>query len=314
MTLHNPFLLSVSLALACGFAAVSCGGSSNGGGGAGGSGGGSGSGDCTSVDTAICNKLQQCAPIALKVAYGDMSTCIQRLGLACTATTTAPGVTDTPAEFAACANDYAALSCSDMLNNVEPSSCKIKGSRADGEPCGSDEQCQSAFCKTNGSNCGACGEPAAAGDPCTKNADCASGLVCATGVCKTPVDAGGQCTDKSDCASGLTCKSGTCALPGGAGAPCSVTAQDCDTTAGLFCSTNAVCTSVGTASAGQACGVINGTYVVCTGGGYCKGGLQGTCEAPAANGAACSPTGPTCLSPAQCLNSTCELPNPASCG
>ena len=97
--------------------------------------------------------------------------------------------------------------------------------------------------------------------------------------------------------------------------------NSCDTLAGLYCSTGAtpVCTALGLPKAGEPCGLVNGALAVCAGGGHCSlniGTGMGTCEAAAADGAACDDTnGPTCLSPAVCgaTSKVCTLPNPANC-
>jgi hypothetical protein len=94
--------------------------------------------------------------------------------------------------------------------------------------------------------------------------------------------------------------------------------KDCDNTQGLYCDpATRLCKLVTFASPGGSCGVVNGAFVACSGGGRCKtagASLMGTCLAPAADGAACDTTaGPDCLPPAQCVGSVCKLPNAASC-
>jgi hypothetical protein len=71
-------------------------------------------------------------------------------------------------------------------------------------------------------------------------------------------------------------------------------------------------------SAGQPCGIVNNTtYTACAAGGLCKGasGLTaGTCQATAADGAACDDTaGPPCLSPAVCSGGVCKISDPGTC-
>ena len=40
---------------------------------------------CMQVATALCNTLDSCAPVALKVLYGDKSICVTRAALSCPA-------------------------------------------------------------------------------------------------------------------------------------------------------------------------------------------------------------------------------------
>lgn len=206
-----------------------------------------------------------------------------------------------------------------MFGNEPPPECDIEGSRADGETCGTDSQCQSRNCKVAvDTTCGTCAPRAAAGGSCTENDDCETGLICSADVCATPVALGGACTSSQQCAGFDVCKNGTCAAPAGAGQACDPQAADCDLLAGLFCDpASSTCKLIQIAAAGEACGFVDGTAVGCGAGGECvpPSSAQGTCAAPAGDGESCNAvSGPKCLEPAECVSGTCQLPNPTSCG
>ncbi len=304
-------LALASLIFACALILTSaCGGSSSGNGG--------GSGDCTSVATAVCNKIETCSQLLMKLSYGDVQTCVTRVSMSCTAGTSAPGASVSSSQFAACANAFSGADCKTLIGaNFSPAACTIAGSLADGKPCGSSDQCQSAYCSVSSGLCGSCGTRAAAGKACASSAECASGLICNSGsVCAQPVAAGGSCSDVRDCAAGLSCPSGKCAQPLAAGQSC--TGGDCDQSAGVFCNVQTnVCQTIQIADAGQPCGIVNGTYVGCSASGHCslpQGQTQGTCQAHAADGAKCDNiNGPTCLAPAVCMNGNCVVSDPTSC-
>jgi hypothetical protein len=295
---------------------------------AGGCGGGSTSAakgaDCTSLATTICNSAETCSPFYVSVNYGDVATCTARFALACKADASAPGAKVTSAEYAACGRGYAGFDCTDLIaalgGTLAPPGCLARGSRADGQPCGESTQCQSGHCQPNSVTCGTCEEPQPVDAACGIVADCQAGLTCSSydQKCAEPQKAGGTCQVSTDCASGLICTSaGTCGKPDEAGDKCAGLG-DCDGTKGLVCGAQQTCVPTKIAKAGEACGIVNGSLVVCDGGGFCavaQGKTAGTCVAPAADGAACDTThGPPCLPPADCINGTCSMPNTSSCG
>ena len=307
------FLIVGSLVSLCALALTSAcsSGSSSGG-------NGSGTGDCNSVATTACNKLEQCSPLTVKLSYGDVQTCVTRIAMSCSAATTAPGASLTSAEFGACAKAFSQVDCKELVGgSFAPAACTIKGSLANGKACGSADQCQSGYCGVSTGICGTCAAVGAAGAKCTSSDGCEAGLACTSkGVCATPAAAGGSCTDGRDCAAGLACSSGTCAQPVAAGGTCA--GGDCDHLAAAFCNPQTkVCETVQAADDGQPCGLVNGAFVTCSAAGHCtipQGQSQGTCQAHAADGATCDNTnGPGCLAPAICLNGKCTLPDPSSC-
>lgn len=146
-------------------------------------------------------------------------------------------------------------------------------------------------------------------EACTRESDCAAGLVCAGGVCKTArVSAGGACTKTGECAAGLVCVDGECAEAGasmceadadcpslatcrlsygnrcverrGLGEACSST-NECPE--GAYCDfTTSICTPG--AGMGASC-----SAAICAPGLFCRSDLGNTCQGPSALGEPCYP-------------------------
>ncbi len=106
------------------------------------------------------------------------------------------------------------------------------------------------------------------------------------------------------------------------------TAANCNNELGFFCS-KGLCTQLATATGTAACGpTATDQYTVCVNGGACANATTaatGTCQPPAADGAACDiVNGPPCLEPARCVfttsdagvggpSGTCQLAAPNAC-
>jgi hypothetical protein len=231
----------------------------------------------------------------------------------------APSSSASPDKLESCANAVTGASCDTLYTHDTPSACKSDpGKLMNGAACGDDAQCTSTYCKkASGQVCGVCGMRASAGGACSVEADCDYKLTCANMLCVAFGAAGATCDSGHPCAPPNVCRAGTCATGATAGQACDPAGKECDPTQPLYCpATSRVCTTVTFVGGGQACGLVNGGYVGCSGGARCKlgAGFMGTCLAPAADGAACDTTnGPDCLAPAQCVGSVCKLPNPASC-
>ncbi len=280
---------------------------------------------CGDAATALCNRAQTCASFLVQTAFGDAATCITREKATCHSQINAAGTGATSAKLEACAQALAAESCDDLLTNNLPVACQIAGTLAAGSACGDDAQCATAHCKKTSGTCGVCSAFAKAGEPCPAAAtsDCAPGLVCqntGTGqdTCVPPGAAGAPCSSTQVCESSLAClmngATGTCAAPLGAGAACDPQSQNCDFRQGLFCSATSVCAQIQVAASGGACGVSGASFAICGSNGKCSNATGGTCQAAAADGAACdAANGPNCLSPAVCVNGSCQLPDPAGC-
>jgi hypothetical protein len=105
--------------------------------------------------------------------------------------------------------------------------------------------------------------------------------------------------------------------------PKAATAPDCDRHHGLVCD-NATkkCVAMTFATAGQACGSVNGNFVPCAGAGFCAiatGQKAGMCVGAAADGAACDTSaGPMCMYRSQCVIAsgtagTCQFASASLC-
>lgn len=279
---------------------------------------------CTDFATAVCGRLQACAPFGVQVIYGDQATCVQRTALACSPSLGASGSQITAAQMDACAQAIGAETCDQAFNNAQPAACNVPGTLANGAACGSDAQCQSGHCEitTFGTVCGTCAQRAAAGGSCGVDADCAAGLVCAPsssgmgGTCAIPGASGASCSPTQPCLRTLTCLNGKCQTPLAAGTTCT-SATDCNGGQGLYCDPQSkTCKQEQTATAGQPCLDVNGTLTVCTASAACIAmdrGLEGTCHATAMDGNPCGP-GIDCVPPAICSkDAKCVLPDPSSC-
>lgn len=279
---------------------------------------------CNDFATAVCGRLQACAPFGIQTLYGDQATCVQRTALACSPSLGASGSQITAAQMDACAQAIGAETCDQALDNAQPAACNLPGMLASGAACGSDAQCQSGHCKIAmpGTVCGTCAPRAAAGGSCGVDLDCAAGLVCAPsgsgkgGTCATPGAAGASCSATQPCLRTLTCLNGTCQTPLSAGATCT-SPTDCNGGQGLYCDPQSkTCKQQQTATAGQPCLDVNGTLTACTANAFCldaDGGPEGTCHPTAADGNPCG-FGINCVPPAICSsNAKCQLPDPSSC-
>ncbi len=328
-----------TFALAAAF--VACGGSSQsssgGTGGGGGSAGTAAETACAALSKARCSKHDGCTNgVYVKNNFTDEAACESRESLTCLAALQAPGTKVDAAHDQACATAIDGEGCPDLLGPTPPDACvPPAGTRANGQPCAFNGQCQSTYCAVpEGAACGACAAEPAAGDSCALTGSCGRGLICSSDkVCQVPATAGQACHKDHDCAVGLGCVGDTKATPGKCmaagetvGASCDATVgPPCDRTLGLYCSpTSHTCASVGFAAAGQACGNVQGSEVICLAGASCQPSPTakgGTCVAPAADGAACAVGGePHCLAPARCVASadggstgTCQVPSASGC-
>lgn len=105
-------------------------------------------------------------------------------------------------------------------------------------------------------------------------------------------------------------------MPVAAGLSCTRGMFDpCDGDQGYFCDGNTLkCTAYGIAGSGQACGIVNQGFTVCSAEGICSNPAGGTCQAAAADGAFCDDTnGPGCQIPSSCVNSLCVAFDSSTC-
>jgi len=281
---------------------------------------------CASFADSLCNKFKGCFPELFPSAYTDVANCVARQKLSCKNIVGGKGTAITSSDITTCGNGISNASCDKLYNsdNTPLDGCKPKaGSLGAGTACQDDSQCSTQYCKFGTSSCGACGNRVAAGSKCESTNDCEFGLVCGgNGTCVKPGAAGDSCSNDKPCGGKLVCKtatagstSGTCTAPAGTGESC--TGNDCDGSKALFCAESGQCQSAKFAAPGEACGIVSGTFVGCSGpGAVCVragNAASGTCKAGAKDGEACDTTkGPFCQAPARCVSSVCTLPT--SCG
>lgn len=277
---------------------------------------------CTQLATALCNKLNECVPFFVNAFIGDQTTCLERYKKSCAPTFTATGSSATPAQTAQCAAAAKTMTCDDALSRKLPEACRTTpGTLDDGAPCGVDSQCKNKLCRTTkGAACGACSKTGGSGSACQRDEECDYELSCVQGKCIAKGKAGASCTITDECLGTLGCSDGVCATPLAAGAACTIKKDQnpCSFAQGQYCHPrDKVCAQVGTAAAGGQCELSAEQITICSAGATCSisGGAvgQGTCQAPAADGATCSDTGPSCLAPARCVNGVCTISDPAAC-
>jgi hypothetical protein len=278
--------------------------------------------------TALCAKLDQCAPFLLKATYGDATKCADRLTTVCTAQSLSSGSGMTEANILACEASLATATCDDVFANNLPA-CAFHGTLADGATCGDGSQCASGFCSHGGNLCGVCAAKGAAGAACASgsNDECQTGLVCTSGkICAQPAAVGAACDDTTKpCLIGSFCTiAKTCALTVAVGQSCPGAYLNVGD--GTIC-LGQTSAQIGTASAGQPCGLApsNGApATLCAPGGVpactlLSGGIQlfglptkGICAAPIDNGYTCTATD-ICQPGALCIAGTCQIPSGRYC-
>jgi hypothetical protein len=266
-----------------------------------------------------CDRLFACDPFTIKSVFGDAATCSARLGLLCADTMMAPGSTVTPQQEMACTQALRTASCSDLANrNV--AACDFKGTRPVGGICVADSQCMSGLCIVQqGQMCGACQAIQPMGGSCLDTSQCAPNLVCnsdgtVAGMCVKPGAMAAPCSDVQPCAYGLFCNIGACAPVLGMGATCDPNNDGCDGSKELYCNPGAMpkCTAAAYATAGMPCGLVNAAYTFCRNGSDCLPPpnvpmpTQGTCSPVIGDGMACNARS-SCLLPAQCIGTTCQI-------
>jgi len=301
---------------------------------------------CGDFAKARCAKIDSCGNgHGVVVKYGDEATCESRLKVQCLLGLAAPSTGATAASRETCAQALTAEDCPTFLGTDAPDPCAPPaGTLAAGTACGSSAQCQSSYCAIPvGTACGTCAAPPTAGASCATTNECgtSAGLVClrATTTCVAAGAANATCDVTHPCAAEYECVktldsdggadggesiSGTCQLGGTAvGTKCrgsNVVDPRCERSVYLTCDGMAkTCAQDNFASAGSACGDLDGGVTDCTAGSSCE---TGTCLAPAAEGASCdTANGPSCLSPARCIGTVgdggtvgiCTLVDPSTC-
>ncbi len=299
------------------------GGSSGTGGGSSGTGGGSGTVDADAVCTAwadkMCNKLESCSSFMVRGLYGDLATCKARAKVGCVPWFGAPGSAVTAAGTERCGDAFAAMSCDDVENNVNPIECRVFGSFANGATCGDSAQCQSGHCSITQGLCGTCKTRQQAGGFCDIDSNCERGLICNGGICFAPGGTGAPCNMAQPCKNTHACVNGQCQrYPTVFDAPCDVNVG-CDNFLGLWCNfQTARCDYLQLVASGT-CGYNGNTFTLCSRAADCsipQGQMLGQCVSPANDGQTCTTAAPgafSCFSPGQCISGRCTLPSATFC-
>jgi hypothetical protein len=272
---------------------------------------------CGALADAFCGQLGTCAPALLQLIYGDAPTCADRQRLDCAGTTSAPGTTRVTADVTACASGLRDAACDGFFAALE--GCTVSpGTFADKAACGVDAQCASTHCKRDSGGCGTCAPTVAAGDSCADDPGaCVPGTICdSRKLCAVRTPKGGSCAKGEICETPFVCDGATCGDGSAPGAACGEHLGPCNPLLGRCDPTTSKCVELGFALAGEACGLVGGKAVFCSGLGTCNiasGATKGTCSASAADGDSCGQSGPSCMPPASCVGGTCSVENPATC-
>jgi hypothetical protein len=200
----------------------------------------------------------------------------------------------------------AALSCEDVLDGVEPTSCFAHpGDRANGSACSGDSQCTSFACAKTGQECGTCRPRGKENDDCTDKL-CEEGLSCEDNKCVRLGRVNAPCTNSRQCAANLACDGSKCvATLTTEGATCNTSRDLCSSLHGLYCSANR-CIKFGRAGLGETCGVVAGRITYCSSLASC---IDDKCVDQAFDGQSCNDaTGPECQQPSSCVAGKCTPP------
>jgi hypothetical protein len=272
---------------------------------------------CEEFSKAACDRLKLCNPFILGTVYDDELTCVSRKKLECNAMLNAGGTSLTPNGLSACAKETAGQKCADITAGVQLPACKtVAGTVATGSACNFDAQCAGGYCRrSNGVTCGKCTARTVVGASCVRSDECEVGSRCIGQTCRTLAPAGGTCGADKPCVGSLRCIGTTCLDPIPIGGSCSKIGEDC--VEGAFCNSNSTkCEAIELVLKEKPCGTVIGAIKACKAGGNCpvsSGGVGSVCFVAAADGAACDDSTNRCLSPAVCVDSKCQLPNPDTC-
>lgn len=276
---------------------------------------------CAAYAKARCGAEAACSSFQFELKWGERSDCTKKLSAECVTNLSETGVRRTPEDVEACAESFASAECTDLFVDKLPSECLSKGSFADGEACAHDEQCKTGFCKkASFGACGTCEGRPRAGETCSDDADCESGLGCVDRRCAKRGAKGERCSTYAPCELGLVCDASTrsCVKGEPVGATCASLydpnmVKGCDVLEGAVCDRYAtVCVQATIAMPGESCRVTQvGKAIACGGGSVCDGY---ECVAPLAVGEACTVSGGVpCEYPATCENGECVVPSAKTC-
>jgi hypothetical protein len=284
---------------------------------------------CLEYARTLCARQIECSAVLGKYQSANLEQCQSIAAQNCQLATRSPDSNWTQDAATGCAHAMAAASCDVVLAGPRPKECLPPGTRALGATCADGFQCQSLYCsRPSARECGTCAPLAKEGEACGLTSPCQAGLQCAgTGQCAPLRNKDEVCDANFSCQPTLACSNGTCQPPT-IGQSCAGVSDYCSTEALLTCSTGTLtCQPINYAVSkiGDSCGVdyLNGAYIDCEPGAYCKpGGSQtfGVCAALPREGQACaivnSGSGTVyqlCQSPSTCISGTCQIFDRGSC-
>ncbi len=266
--------------------------------------------ECADYAATYCSALSECAPRRITRDYEDEENCVDVLSARC-ASEEERGFPI--ADMAGCIETLNAGDCDDVLSDLSGACKHERGSKAAGEPCIDNGECNSGICRFSGTQCGECTEVAALGDPCdVSGLSCtAPGLTCdyeAEECAAIEIVGVGEVCDGSSvvlCEPNLVCSGGECAETLQEGDDCSLDPNRCDPRRELNCTDNE-CVPFVVMNLGDACGA-DWPFPRCSDYAYCdpemlecvpRHGLNEDCaDDPVA--------GSTCLPGMSCVDGTC---------
>ncbi|HKU43251.1 MAG TPA: Dickkopf N-terminal cysteine-rich domain-containing protein [Polyangiales bacterium] len=242
-------------------------------------------------------------------------------------------VTFRPDRLDDCEKDLAALGC-DVASRPLPDSCEaaVEGKADVNQDCWIDQDCKgTGYCdKGDPESCpGKCKALQAKGSSCSASAQCASGLVCNSGMCGEPLSEGDSCATRMGsgaCPPGLVCqgKSGSLVCQSVKTLYVGKLNESCDAL-GKLCESGLVCES---ASSGDTSGVCKpladkggqcrrAEPNQCPPDQYCKSadfgsmervepGVSGVCWDRPRDQESCATAGVGCVPGARCINDLCR--------
>lgn len=248
----------------------------------------------------LCTAYSICSPGNMAFAYGDQAGCVAQLNAYYLISSFLPGSGVSLTTLEACAAQESGTNCFDVNSSRAGLTCQIQGTKAIGEPCMEDSQCESSFCPGPDRACAVCKIVPGLGDPCDQGR-CGNGLVCgASNTCVNTAAIGASCNASAICEVG-NCVAGTCQARQGSGAPCDTTLR-CNSAQGLTCSSGK-CIPYTVSKPGESCTQVAGSYKFCQNNTAC---IAGTCDALPKIGEPCdATTGPFCAFPNTCRDGKC---------
>lgn len=268
---------------------------------------------CAHLAAETCARLTACAPEFTRLELGVGAVCEAAVRDDCLRRAGLGGSRRTTSVVDACAAEVAGLSCSALLERFPEPCPPPLGLLAAGTACAFHEQCATGFCgREDDAACGACVSPPGVGAACVGD-ECGPGLVCTSAHrCARPVATGGSCGPNAPCNRFAFCDFDTCKPRRALGEACAGLGE-CDPYDGAFCSVTLHCARARVAADGAACSLSANELTLCTPPARC---VDGRCEAPRLEGAACGTSGAHACAgfPPECIQGRCLVRTVETCG